>query len=290
LFLLHILYRAGARVGFAGAMFRLGKLVYDEALDDLKRGWEPDFSASLAWFKRAAEKGHPWAQYRLGLAYDVGAGVAPDASQAAFWYLKAGNQGVVSALFDLVAMHEEGRVELDEAAKARMKYLESTVMGKAWAQQLIGERNPPGGPDGDGGTHELADERKTLRREGAYSIRCSHERAFLCWAGGGLDIGDHYGDPKCAVMDVAQGWCVTGGEGLEIRIFDKGFPLPGAPVEAFPFRTLELWRGTNRPPDGRPFWFVEKLWFVDSEQDEDGKQPRSPAGSRRAGRRDGRPL
>jgi hypothetical protein len=255
-------------------MYRLGKLAYDVALKDLKQDRESDFSVSVAWFRQAAEKGHPWAQYRLGLAYDHGAGVEPDASQAAVWYLKAGDQGVISALFDLVKMHDDGRGVEEEAAKARIMYLKASAMGDPVTQQLIRERNAASAQHIAtmvSEHYESADDRSTLCFAGAYSIRYSHEEAYLRWEGGSLNIGDHYGNPNTAVMDVVQGWCVTGGEGLEICFFDNGFPKPGEPIVNYPFRILELWRGANRPPDGRPCWFVEKLWFAESEWEIDGK-------------------
>jgi hypothetical protein len=119
--------------------------------------------------------------------------------------------------------------------------------------------------------YELSDNRQILCFEGAYTINGGYENVYLRWDGGGVDIGDHYGHPTAAIMDVAQGWCVTAGEGLEICHFERGFPGPGRPVEDFPFRTLELWRHGNPPPDGQTCWFVEKLWFAESELDADGK-------------------
>ena len=106
--------------------------------------------------------------------------------------------------------------------------------------------------------------------EGQYSIAFGHEDVFLDWQGGGLDIGDHYGQATAAVMDVSHGWCATGGEGLLICRFERGFPRTGEPLDNFPFCKLELWRGANPPPDGRRYWRVEGLWFVGSEE-ADGK-------------------
>jgi hypothetical protein len=75
-------------------------------------------------------------------------------------------------------------------------------------------------------------------------------------------------------MDVAEGWCVTGGSGLTINILECGFPKTGAPLEDFPFHTLNLWNAASPPPDGRDCWFVEGLWVRLSECDADGRLAR----------------
>jgi len=111
----------------------------------------------------------------------------------------------------------------------------------------------------------------TLCFEGDYAIRYAHEDVVLAWNGGMINIGRHYGNPNAAVMDVGEGWCVTGGSGLTINLFERGFPKAGEPVKDFPFRTLNLWDACNPPPDGRDCWFVEGLWFRLSERDADGK-------------------
>jgi hypothetical protein len=114
----------------------------------------------------------------------------------------------------------------------------------------------------------------TLCFEGEYVIQFGHEDVFLAWDGGAIQIGRHYGNANAAVMDVAEGWCVTGGSGLTIVIFEYGFPKAGAPIEDFPFRSLNLWDRANPPPDGRDCWFVEGLWFRLSERDADGRVAR----------------
>ncbi len=48
-------------------------------------GTGPDPAAAARWFRRAAQRGHGRAQYRLGLAYLEGRGVPRDPEAAAFW-------------------------------------------------------------------------------------------------------------------------------------------------------------------------------------------------------------
>ncbi len=122
--------------------------------------------------------------------------------------------------------------------------------------------------------HEPSANHQILCVEGDYSICGGFENAYLSWDGGGVDIGDHYGHPTSAIMDAAQGWCVTAGEGLEICFFEHGLPGPDKPIEDYPFRTQVLWRHGNPPPDGQMCWFVEKLWFAESEAGADGRPVR----------------
>ena len=44
---------------------------------------------SYLWYRSAAERGDPYAQFNLGLLYKHGRGVARDDRQAAQWFLKA---------------------------------------------------------------------------------------------------------------------------------------------------------------------------------------------------------
>lgn len=51
----------------------------------------------VRWYKRAAEYGHPEAQYQLARYYSEGTGVEKNLSLAAKWYLKSAEQGNVDA-------------------------------------------------------------------------------------------------------------------------------------------------------------------------------------------------
>jgi TPR repeat protein len=44
---------------------------------------------ALRWYRKAADQGHPKAQFGLGLMYFHGLGVGPDFREAARWYRKA---------------------------------------------------------------------------------------------------------------------------------------------------------------------------------------------------------
>ncbi len=75
-------------------------------------------------------------------------------------------------------------------------------------------------------------------------------------------VGDHcHCDPTCAVVNAAGGWCLSGGQGLEIRLFEDGLPQgPGTP-DPNRIKTLSLWRHENPPPDGQRFWCVVGAWL-----------------------------
>ena len=52
-----------------------------------------DYARAAQWFRRAAEQGEPFAQWRLGVMYLNGHGVPQDYSQAARWFRCAAEQG-----------------------------------------------------------------------------------------------------------------------------------------------------------------------------------------------------
>ena len=48
-------------------------------------GVDQDRAEAVRWYRRAAEQGHPAAQYELGSAYFNGYGVEQDAVNAVMW-------------------------------------------------------------------------------------------------------------------------------------------------------------------------------------------------------------
>ena len=107
-----------------------------------------------------------------------------------------------------------------------------------------------------------SEESTELCRSGEYRVFQMFDMALLTWPDGELIVGDHCDtDAQCAVINAARGWCVSGGQGLEICHFDDG--LPRGPKEPDPNRVkrLNLWRDQNPPPDGQKYWFVAKIWL-----------------------------
>jgi TPR repeat protein len=67
-----------------------------------------------------AERGDPDAEYKLGLAYDVGVGAPQDLAQAAAWYERAAEQGHPGAQFSLGLMYGNGRGVPQDLVRAHM--------------------------------------------------------------------------------------------------------------------------------------------------------------------------
>ena len=97
-----------------------------------------------------------------------------------------------------------------------------------------------------------------------FQIWHDYEYALLHWEGGSLPLGDHYGDPACALLSPDHGWCVIGGEG--IVVFDFGGPFSrNDPPSLDGCSSAELWRRENPPSDSTPCWFVSELAVIDPE-------------------------
>lgn len=87
------------------------------------------------------------------------------------------------------------------------------------------------------------------------SLSHEYEEVYLDWSLGRLILGDHYGDPLCALIGADQSWCAVGGEGLEVVHFD--------PTNLYDNRRFDLWRRSNPPPDGALRWHVTELAEID---------------------------
>jgi hypothetical protein len=105
------------------------------------------------------------------------------------------------------------------------------------------------------------DDSTELCRSGEHRIVEMFDMALLVWPGGEMIVGDHAStDPQCALINAEKGWCVSGGQGLEICLFEDGLPQGAALPESHRIQRLRLWRDDNPPPDGERFWFVADVW------------------------------
>lgn len=96
-----------AEKGCVEAMYRLGKLYYDEGMED----------HGLAWFTTASEHGHAEAFCKLGHIYSAGFpfGVKEDWEKAWSCYLKAAELGDAYANYEIGVHYNQGwNIELDE--------------------------------------------------------------------------------------------------------------------------------------------------------------------------------
>ncbi|KAG0241638.1 hypothetical protein BGW41_005654 [Actinomortierella wolfii] len=74
-----------------------------QALADNIGTLQNDFEA-LFWFRKAAERGHPEAQFRIGYMHEHNKMLAKDINRAMHWYGKAANQGHQEAMRRLLAL------------------------------------------------------------------------------------------------------------------------------------------------------------------------------------------
>jgi len=68
-----------------------------------------NFTAATEWFRKAADQGHPGAQYALGQMSEKGLGRPPDLAEAAMWYLRSARQGYPQAQLSLGKMYGRGQ-------------------------------------------------------------------------------------------------------------------------------------------------------------------------------------
>jgi TPR repeat protein len=71
------------------------------------QGLGKDLTEAVKWTRKAAEQGHPGAQYNLANFYDEGVGLPKDALEATRWYRRAAEQGEVHAQYNLALQYED---------------------------------------------------------------------------------------------------------------------------------------------------------------------------------------
>ncbi len=96
-----------------------------------------NLEAAFRTYLKAAKRGHPGAQNRLGWMYERGEGVELDYVQAVQWHRRAAVQGHLNGMNDLAYLHRQGRgVERDfeqalywfhQAAKRNYSYAEFNI-------------------------------------------------------------------------------------------------------------------------------------------------------------------
>ena len=109
---MHWFKKAGSWPGHREAQYELGQmhdskgiyLIMETITQTEVERWERNAEASghheeaLRWYRKAAEQGHPKAQYELAEAYYIGEnGVEQDLTQVAHWIMKAAMQGHADA-------------------------------------------------------------------------------------------------------------------------------------------------------------------------------------------------
>lgn len=124
---------ADADLGDAESCFKVGSL-YQHGLG----GMQVDPYRAVEWYRKAAEKEHVEAQFRLGLMYGVGIGLPQDFSVAAAWVRRAAEAGFPRAQVRLGAMYHYGyTVPKDE--KQALEWYKKNATGNADAHFGIAE-------------------------------------------------------------------------------------------------------------------------------------------------------
>lgn len=89
-----------AEAGDVQSCFKLGQIfaIGEEA--------EQNDSAAFDWYLKAAQKGHPMAQFVIGHCYNNGIVVGQDADEAAMWFFRASLKGNLDAYLVLLNYYE----------------------------------------------------------------------------------------------------------------------------------------------------------------------------------------
>ncbi|MBI1397439.1 MAG: hypothetical protein GC151_15815 [Betaproteobacteria bacterium] len=114
-----------AQGGDAKAMFDLG------CLHDIpeKPGLTIDLDAARAWYSRAADAGHPWAQFALGNMLERAQGGPRNDHAARRWYERAADRGIAEAQMHLARMLQAGLGGPAEPAEATRWYERAAAQG-----------------------------------------------------------------------------------------------------------------------------------------------------------------
>lgn len=101
-------------------------------------GVTKDEKESIKWLRKAAEGGHAVGQVTLGLMYLGGMGVAEDAREGVKWYRMAANQGLAWAQLQLGVCYSIGKGVAENQCEAAKWYHKAAEQGDADAQHLLG--------------------------------------------------------------------------------------------------------------------------------------------------------
>lgn len=91
------------------------------------------------WYRKAAEQGHPYAQFSLGLALSNGDGVKKDLVEAISWYRKSAEGGADKAQFNLGNAYWNGKGAPQDYVEAAKWYRKAAEQGMAQAQLCLAE-------------------------------------------------------------------------------------------------------------------------------------------------------
>ena len=131
-------------------------------------GVKKDYQKAIIWFGKAAERGHPAAQYNLGLMFHNAMGIPLNYDEARRWFVMSAEGGLAEAQYQLGRIyydaigvqqgfvkahmwfeiaafygHDDGHTSRDEAALKRMTRPQ-IIKAQNLAQQWINKRETKG--------------------------------------------------------------------------------------------------------------------------------------------------
>jgi hypothetical protein len=93
---------------------------------------------AFAWWLKAAEKGQPYAQFNVAVAYERGQGVAQNYSEATNWYSRTSPPMDSLSLFNLGQLYFSGRGVVKDYEKATALWKEARQRGYTLAKNELG--------------------------------------------------------------------------------------------------------------------------------------------------------
>ena len=109
-------YRNAAEMRQPEAQCFLGDWCYHGEM-----GLPVDMNEANKWWRKAAEQGESYAQYKVGLGYDFGRGVDKDKKEAVKWYKRSASKGYVTAIYQLGSCYYHGN-GIKKNKKEALKY------------------------------------------------------------------------------------------------------------------------------------------------------------------------
>jgi TPR repeat protein len=112
--------------------------MFHKAREFHQQGGQKGYAQAMAWYRKAADKGHAAAMNSIGGMYEYGEGVARDDLQAAAWYRRAAEKGYAAAMYNLGVMYARGKGVARDDAQAIQWYRRAADKGDADAMNNLG--------------------------------------------------------------------------------------------------------------------------------------------------------
>lgn len=100
-------------------------------------GIHQDVKEALKWYKRAAQKNHPYAQRWLAEYYEEGKLLKQDYKEAYKWYSKLAKSGDIDALFKTGLFYLEGKSVKENRGEAIARIKKAAFLGNMEAKQKL---------------------------------------------------------------------------------------------------------------------------------------------------------